>query len=142
MPSLTAPWLRLPLLCVLCAAFALGCQGDVSDEPAAPSDQPIDYAPEDTLVVTGTLLDATCHAEAEEQGGDPATCEGDYVVHGYPVGLRDDDRDTVWMLVTVPQALVDYLTSHARVTGIVRSRGVLVPQQIEVRDGDGWAAIL
>jgi len=136
---------RLPLptlLLVLLTVVAIGCQPEGPEETGSPSDQPVNYAPEDTLVVNGTLLDATCHAEMEEHGGDPSTCEGDYVINGYPVGLRDDDRDTVWMLVAVPQSLVDYLTTHARVTGIVRSRGVLVPQQIEVRDGDDWAAIL
>jgi len=48
----------------------------------------------------------------------------------------------VWMLVAVPQSLLDYLTTHVRVSGVVRSRGVLVPQQIGVRDGDDWAAVL
>jgi len=117
-------------------------------EPEAPSGHDGDtqdelvYATNDTIVVTGTLIDVTCHSEMEETNGDPQACEGDYVVNGYPVGLRQDDASTVWMLVTVPQALVDYLTHTSRVTGVVRSRGVLVPQQIEVRDGDAWAAIL
>lgn len=137
-----SPTPHVSLLLVLLTVFAIGCQPEAPEETASSPDRPVDYAPEDTLVVTGPLLDATCHAAMAERGDDPSACEGDYVVNGYPVGLRDDDRATVWMLVAVPQSLVDYLTMQARVTGIVRSRGVLVPQQIEVRDGDGWAAIL
>jgi len=140
-----SPTARVPLptlLLALLTVVAIGCQREGPEETGSPFDQPVDYAPEDTLRVTGTLVDATCHAEMAVQGGDPRTCEGDYVINGYPVGLRDDDRDTVWMLVAVPQSLLDYLTTHVRVSGVVRSRGVLVPQQIDVRDGDDWAAVL
>jgi len=97
----------------------------------------------DTITVTGTLLDATCHSQADAAPSEtpvPLDCEGDYVSKGYPVGLRTEGE--VWLLSTVPQALADYLTSTARIRGAVRSEGVLIPIEVEVRRGDTWTTVM
>jgi hypothetical protein len=126
-------------LSILAAAFVLflGCQTqpdahETTDAPASP-------AAFDTVTVTGTLIDATCHTRDVP----PSECEGQYVAQGYPVGLRPpSDDDLVWILVMVPQAVGDYLTSTARVTGVVRSKGVLVPHRMEVKNGQVWTSVM
>jgi len=100
-----------------------------------------EIAARDTITLTGTLIDATCHAQAAP--GATAECEGKYVEAGYPVGIQTDaDRESVWILVAVPQALGDYLTSTVRVTGVVRSEGVLIPHRMEVQNGSTWTSIM
>jgi hypothetical protein len=46
------------------------------------------------------------------------------------------------VLVTVPQLFADYMAETVRVRGKVRSDGVVMPDRVEVRDGDGWTFIL
>lgn len=97
--------------------------------------------PRDTLTLTGILVDVTCHARHGTGATDQ--CEGRFVREGYPVGLKTGrDRSSIWILVTVPQAFGDYLTTTARVTGIVRSDGVLIPHRMEVQDGSQWTTVM
>ena len=136
---------------VLALFLCTACQSNQSDTPDADT---ADESPpqtesmsvdRDTLTLTGTLLDFTCHAQSEKASADredPLDCEGDYVAKGYPVGLRTEDDGEVWVLTTVPQALTDYLTSTARVTGVVRSEGVFIPHEIDIRKGTGWVTVM
>ena len=111
------------------------------DRPALSTDTAGAVAFRDTITLTGTLIDATCHAQANPD--DAATCEGKYVQAGYPVGVQTSaDPESVWILVTVPQALADYLTATVRVTGVVRSEGVLIPHRMAVHNGSTWASIM
>lgn len=124
------------------------CQSDTPDAETpeeSPSQTEATSADRDTLTLTGTLLDVTCHAQSEEKASDreePLDCEGDYVREGYPVGLRTNDKDEVWVLSTVPEALADYLTLTARVTGVVRSEGVFIPHEIQIRNGTDWVTVM
>ncbi len=136
---------------LLCIGVLVGCNADTANDVTVrdASETTLDVARGDTIVVTGTLLDVSCHADVSDQesleatrSGQALPCEGDHVLQGLPVGLRLDEDESVWILMTVPQAMVDYLLQTARVSGIVRSSGVLVPQQIEIREGSEWVAIL
>lgn len=123
------------------AGLLVGCQSPETSPSSAEEPAPEAPAPQDTLTLTGTLIDATCHAQAAPEA--VAECEGKYVEAGYPAGVQIESMpDSVWILVAVPQALGDYLTSTVRVTGVVRSAGVLIPHQMEVRNGTEWAAIM
>lgn len=145
MAHLTGSRRSLFVLALLLTASVLGCQ----TEPASPlgeasSAAPADSAPpvalRDTITLTGTLIDATCHAQEAEPVD---ACEGRYVQAGYPVGVRVGAvDDSVWILVAVPQALGDYLRATARVTGRVRSDGILIPHRMAVRNGSTWTAIM
>jgi len=130
-----APAVALALLIVA------GCQ--TQPEEAASPDPSADAASQaavwDTVTVTGRLIDATCHSRDVP----PSDCEGRYVAQGYPVGLRTDSgAGSVWMLIMVPQAVGDYLSTPARVTGVVRSKGVLIPHRMEVKNGTTWTSVM
>lgn len=135
-----------PMRCfpvVLLTLFVLmaACQSKTDSTPGSPTPDSTATAPaaRDTITITGTLIDATCHTRDMA----PAECEGKYVAQGYPVGLRPaSDGAPVWILVMVPQAVGDYLTTTARVTGIVRSEGVLIPHQMEVKRGSNWRSVM
>jgi hypothetical protein len=136
--------MRFGLLLCTVAGFLLlsACGSDAtsSRSHAGADSSTTPAAPRDTLTLTGTLIDATCHAQHE---ADASRCEGTYVRKGYPVGLKTGhDRSSVWILITVPQALGDYLTATARVTGVVRSDGVLIPHRMEVHDGAEWTTVM
>lgn len=118
-----------------------GCRSEsLSASSAAVADSAqTEPAMHDTISVTGTLFDVTC----DTQGISPGECDGTYVSQGDPVGLRTKEgTNDVWILVMVPQALADYLNATARAKGRVRSNGVLVPLQIEVRNGSVWTAVM
>lgn len=127
---------------LIVAGLFLGCQSPGSSSDAvSDTETPGASASRDTLTLTGTLIDATCHAQAAPKA--TADCEGKYVAAGYPAGVQVGSQpDSVWILVAVPQALGEYLTSTVRVTGVVRSAGVLIPHQMDVRNGTEWAAIM
>lgn len=121
-----------------------GCQ---SEESASVSQDTVSrsnaagIAFRDTITLTGTLIDATCHARDDVEATD--ACEGKYVQAGYPVGVQTSAAPaSVWILVAVPQALADYLTATVRVTGVVRSEGVLIPHQMAVQNGSTWTSIM
>ena len=126
---------------VLALLLVAACQTQ-PEEAASPkpaTDAASQAAVWDTVTVTGRLIDATCHSRDVP----PSDCEGRYVAQGYPVGLRTgSDAGSVWMLIMVPQAVGDYLSTTARVTGVIRSEGVLIPHRMEVKNGATWTSVM
>ncbi len=63
---------------------------------------------------------------------------------GFPAAVLVDGKPNgdVWVLVTVPAVLADYMAEHVRVAGMVRSEGVLIPTRVEYQDGDNWLTIM
>lgn len=140
---------RLTTLLYIGVSFLLvggltGCQSEESTpalQDGVSQSDAAGVAFRDTLTLTGTLIDATCHARADVEA--TAACEGKYVQAGYPVGIQTGaEPASVWILVTVPQALADYLTATVRVTGVVRSEGVLIPHRMAVQNGSTWTSIM
>jgi hypothetical protein len=132
-------------LTLLLAVGLSACQPEApapeTDRAAPVADSANAVAFRDTITLTGTLIDATCHARMEADAA--PTCEGKYVQAGYPVGVQTSaDSGAVWILVTVPQALADYLAATVRVTGVVRSEGVLIPHRMAVQNGSTWTSIM
>lgn len=121
------------------AVLALAITACAPDAPPTPA-VAAGIAPGDTITVVGTLIDAKCHAEAPS-----ADCSGVYARQGFPVAVLETQpprQNVAWMLVTVPQALADYVDGTVRVTGEVRSFGVLIPHRVELRNGEAWTYIM
>jgi len=115
-------------------------RASIPPESATPRSANQPASPGDTLQLRGVLFDVACHAKQPEN---PDACEGRYVRRGYPVGVRTTDMDAgAWILVTVPQALADYLTTSVRVKGVVRSEGILIPHSMSVASKAGWTTIM
>jgi hypothetical protein len=106
----------------------------------------------ETVVVTGILIDSRCHSS------DPSHVSNDHVIDGelvkacatkcaklgFPTAILEasEDGSRVWMLVANAQALADYMAGTVRVTGSIRSEGVLVPDRVELQSGDTWTIIM
>lgn len=123
------------------ATLAAGC----SRETAEPR-------PGDVVTVSDTLIDTHCYAsdhanlkmDHDRPEGHVPGCGAICAREGFPVGLLIDGvRDAqVWVLVTSPPVLADYMSRTVRIRGEVRSKGVLIPQRIELENQDGWTYIL
>lgn len=130
---------------VLLLGILLG--GCSREQPGKPPPQP-----GETVTFTGTLIDTHCYADDhaniandhERPQGHVRGCASLCARQGYPVGvLIDDDSDgDVWVLVTAPPVLADYMAQTVRVTGEVRSAGVLIPQRVELKHGNEWTFVL
>ncbi|MEX0599719.1 MAG: hypothetical protein WD205_03680, partial [Rhodothermales bacterium] len=113
---------------------------------------PMAAAPGDVIALTGTLIDTHCYADDHANAGldhdRPQGFVPDCAIlcarSGFPVGLLLDDKrgPDVWILVTAPAVLADYMAQTVRVRGEVRSNGVLIPQRVELQQGDEWTFIL
>lgn len=91
------------------------------------------------MQVTGVLIDTRCYRAARAAADE---CLSASEGRGFPVGVvRQDAEEEVWILVTAPQMLSDYLSKTVRVRGAVRSPGVLIPHRIELQTADGWMYI-
>lgn len=151
------PLLPLMLLVLAWAGCSVDDTGQSSREGFSPSsarvvestDRP---SPGNTTVVSGTLIDTHCYGEDRRHvglGHDRAQgfvpgCAALCARYGYPVGVLPAAMSgrTVWVLVTSPAVLADYMAEQVRVTGQIRSEGVLIPHRIELRTGDKWTYIL
>ena len=113
------------------------------------ADEPIQG---DSLVVVGTLIDTRCfsldranlRADHIRDGQQVKACAQACANLGFPVAVLEngDPANDPWVLITVSQALADYMAGTVRVTGIVRSAGVLIPERIELQVGNEWTFIL
>lgn len=63
---------------------------------------------------------------------------------GFPAAVlkNGDPDDEVWVLIAVPAFLANYMAETVRVRGVVRSAGILIPERVEIRDGDEWLTIM
>jgi len=117
--------------------------------------EPVSYAVGDTVDVEGSLIDSQCftmnkansgmdhpHPVPTSQTG-PA-CARYCAINGIPVAIAlDSPNADVWMLLSNPQVLADYMGQHVKVRAIVRSRGVFIPERVEARLSDGsWTFVM
>ncbi len=139
-----------PLLVWL--AVMSGCQQD--ERPAVVREDARVYAQGDTIQVAGILLDTRCFAANRQNYGmdhphpvptsqEGAACARYCALQGFPVGLATEGRDgPVWMLLSTPPVLADYMAQYVRIRGVVRSKGVLIPERIEMKSGDEWKFVM
>ena len=97
------------------------------------------------ITVLGRLINTLCYSadDPTEYDTSPECARGN-TEKGYPVAVLEADRSPkeAWILVTVPQIFVDYMGQTVRVTGEIRSSGVLVPTRVELQTEDGWMFIM
>ncbi len=148
---------RLLSIILLSGALLAGCTADDAsqEQSEASGHDPLQGAATyalvqgDTTVISGTLVDTHCYADDHENVGPDhdrpeghvPDCAALCARQGLPVGVLMDD-ETVWVLVTAPAVLADYMAGTVRVTGEVRSQGVLIPHRVEVQRGDEWTFVL
>jgi len=93
---------------------------------------------DDNKTVTGELVDTHCYAAGgatgEEHG---AKCGAACAKSGIPVAVLADGK--AWTLATNPVALASAVGKQVRVTGTENAEAqVMVPDKVEVKDGDNW----
>ncbi|NND71202.1 MAG: hypothetical protein HKN43_06455 [Rhodothermales bacterium] len=106
----------------------------------------------DAIEISGTLVDTRCFAENTNNiGNDHDRSEGHIQACGtacarlgFPVavvtgGLKDGK---VWVLLTNPQAMADYIAAPVRVSGTVGDNGIVIPERVELKTTSGWTIIL
>lgn len=148
--------LSRPLSIVLLSGAVLaGCAADKNSpeqrEESGRSTSQSTFALErgDTTTISGTLIDTHCYADDpdnvgrhhDRQRGHVRDCAALCARQGLPAGVLADDG-TVWVLVTAPAVLADYMAGTVRIRGEVRSDGVLIPHRVEVRRGNEWTFVL
>jgi hypothetical protein len=91
--------------------------------------------------VEGELVDTHCYAAGgatgEEHG---AKCGKGCAQSGIPVAVLADGK--AWTIATNPAPLADAVGKTVRVTGSQNAESqVLVPEKVEVKDGEKWKEI-
>jgi hypothetical protein len=91
--------------------------------------------------VEGELVDTHCYAAGGATGEDHgAKCGKACAKSGIPVAVLTDGK--AWTLATNPAPLADAVGKTVRVTGEKNAESqVLVPDKVEVKDGDNWKEI-
>jgi hypothetical protein len=87
---------------------------------------------------TGELVDMYCYTAAGAHGADHKDCGVKCAKSGIPVGVLVDGKAVT--IAANPIPLADYVSQTVRVTGDNKD-GILVPDKIEVKDGDNWKEI-
>lgn len=137
--------------CALLGLFLFsGCQSgsQAPAEEAAPV-----YEEGQSISMEGTLIDTRCYPlnkdvnrgmDHERPEGFVKACATACAMQGFPVAiLRGGETDgEVWVLMTVPAVLADYMAEQIRVKGTVRSTGVLIPERVETLSDGEWLTIL
>ena len=117
----------------VCAAALAG--GGVSLLLAAdkPADKP-------KTQVQGELIDTYCYTAGGATGQDHKGCGQKCAKSGIPVGVLADGK--AWTLATNPKPLAQYMAQTIRVTGEAnKDNGVIIPDKVEVKDGDQWKEV-
>ena len=92
----------------------------------------------DKKTIEGELVDTHCYAAGGATGADHgAKCGKACAKSGIPVAVLTDGK--AWTLATNPAALADSVGKTVRVTGAQNTESqVVVPDKVEVKDGDNW----
>ncbi len=137
--------------CALLGLFLFsGCQSggpSPAEEPA-----PV-YEQGQSISMEGILIDTRCYPlnmdinrgmDHERPEGFVKACATACAMQGFPVAiLRGGEPDgEVWVLMTVPAVLADYMAEQIRVQGTVRSTGVLIPERVETLSEGEWLTVL
>ena len=100
------------------------------------------YAAEkgESKTVEGELVDTHCYAAGGAMGEKHATCGAKCAKSGIPVAVLADGK--AWTLATNPAPLADSVGKTVRVTGAQNAESqVLVPEKVEVKDGENWKEV-
>jgi hypothetical protein len=102
---------------------------------------PASAADKDSKTVTGELVDTHCYAAGGATGEKHgSSCGAACAKSGIPVAVLTDGK--AWTLATNPVALADAVGKQVRITGEENAESqVIVPDKIEVKDGDNWKEI-
>ncbi len=114
------------------------------------------YSVGDTVSVAGTLVDTRClatnwsnmgmdHPDPVPTGHTGEACARFCAREGFPVGLATGTKEgsRVWMLLSTPPLLSDYMAQTVRIRGVVRSEGILTPLRVEAKRPDGgWTFVI
>lgn len=136
------------------AIMMLSACGETQVE-SAELDAPV-YAAGDTVSVSGILIDTRCLAANWSNIGmdheDPVptshtgeACARFCAREGFPVGLATGTKkdSPVWMLLSTPPLLSDYMAQTVRIRGVVRSEGIITPLRVEAKRPDGgWTFVI
>jgi len=92
----------------------------------------------DKKTVEGELVDTHCYAAGGATGADHgAKCGKACAKSGIPVAVLIDGK--AWTLATNPAPLADSVGKTVRVTGAQNTESqVVVPEKVEVKDGEKW----
>ena len=134
-----------------------GCAGIVlllsACNPGSDASRPSENAAQgDSLTITGTLVDTRCfNLDPANVGVDHVRPEGFVKAcaqacanMGFPAAVLvgGEPGGDVWVLITLPSILADYMAETVRVDGVVRSAGVLIPFRVQYRAGDEWLTVM
>ncbi|MFC2085590.1 copper-binding protein [Bacteroidota bacterium] len=133
--------LNLALLLFLTIAYS-GC----SNREQA-SDDNMRSIPIETISITGVLMDSWCYSkltDEERANGSlsvDSACAEQSRQKGYPLVVVVDE-DEAWVLSENPRLLRDALTDSVRVTGDVRSEGILIPRNVMRKVESAWTVMI
>jgi len=102
--------------------------------------------PVESITVTGLLVDSYCYAKdiasgaAYEEAVSDTSCFAGSTNKGYPVAIVVDSGE-VWALSENPRIFTKFLSDSARITGDIRSEGVLIPRTFDRRHEKQWQRI-
>jgi len=95
---------------------------------------------QEAQTVEGELLDMRCYSAGGASGEGHAGCARKCLASGIPAGVLVDE--TAWVLVTNPVPFAPHAAQTVRVTGKVNEETkTIIPNKIEVKDGDGWKEV-
>jgi Cu/Ag efflux protein CusF len=135
--------LRLPnSLLVLLVLTVASCSDDSDSAP-----DNMRSAPVETISIAGTLADSWCYSKLSP--ADRSTfplvvdeaCSEQSMEQGYPLLVVVNATET-WLLSENPRILRDALNDSVRVTGDIRSEGVLIPRTVVGKIGGVWSTII
>ena len=91
--------------------------------------------------VEGELLDTHCYAAGAATGEEHGSkCGKSCAKSGIPVAVLSEGK--AWTLATNPVPLADAVGKTVRVTGSQDEKSqAVVPEKVEVKDGDNWKEI-
>lgn len=102
--------------------------------------------PVESITVTGILVDTWCYSkeptrrEGYSRPSVDTACTAKSMKLGYPVAVVSDSGN-VWVLSENPRILAKSLNDSVRVTGDIRSEGVLIPRTFDRWRDPSWENI-
>jgi len=94
----------------------------------------------ESKTVEGELVDLHCYSAGGAKGEKHAACAKKCMASGIPAGVLVDGK--AWTLATNPAPLAEHASKTVRVTGKANADAqVLIPDKIEVKDGDSWTEV-
>jgi hypothetical protein len=101
-----------------------------ADKPAPPPPQ----------VMEGRLVDLACYV-MDMSGSKHAKCGAHCAEKGLPVGFVDQKTSKIYTVLLPSPGLAKYLEQPARLTGEVQKEVLLVPEKLELKEGEAWKAV-